>query len=76
MSAAASKRLGVRDEPGIGAFVVDLPLDPAAGLGPRALTAGEIGRLRASRAIVADRARAILVLRSAMPPPVHRAVDT
>jgi hypothetical protein len=72
-SAAAIKRLGVRGAPGIGAFVVALRLDQA-GPGQRALTAAEIERLRATRAIVAGRARALFVLRSAMPPPVHRAV--
>jgi hypothetical protein len=76
MSAAASKRLGVRDEPGVGAFVVALRLDQVGGPVQRCLSAAEIERLRATRAIVADRARALFVLRSAMPPPVHRAVDT
>jgi hypothetical protein len=60
----------VRDEPGIGAFVVELRLDPGAGTGLRLLTAGEMGRLRASRGIVADRARAIFELRTTMAPPL------
>jgi hypothetical protein len=71
----ASKRLGVRDEPGIGAFVVELRLDAGAGSGLRALTAAEIERLRASRRIVADRARAILELRTTMAPPVHQSAN-
>jgi hypothetical protein len=75
MSAAASRRLGVRDAPGSSAFVVALHLDQAGGPGPRVLAAAEIERLRATRAIVAGRARALFVLRTAMPPPVHRAVD-
>ena len=69
----ASKRLGVRDEPGIGAFVVELPLDPASGAGMRDLSPPELARLRAGRQIVADRARAIFEVRTAMPPPVHGA---
>jgi hypothetical protein len=76
MSAAASKRLGVRDAPGSGAFVVALRLDQAGGPGQRALTGAEIERLRATRAIVAGRARSLFVLRTAMPRPVHRAVNT
>jgi hypothetical protein len=60
----------VRDEPGIGAFVVELRLDPARGAGLRDLGPGEIDRLRATRKIVADRARAIFEVRTAMPPPV------
>jgi hypothetical protein len=63
----------VRDEPGIGAFVVELRLDQAAGPGLRMLGPQEIADLRAGRKIVADRARAIFVLRTAMPPPVHGA---
>jgi hypothetical protein len=58
----------VRNEPGIGAFVVELQLEapsPELGdLGPR-----EIARLRATKRIVGERARAIFVLRTTMPPP-------
>jgi hypothetical protein len=57
----------VRDEPGIGAFVVTLQLDQAPGL--RELGQAEIDRLRATRKIVGERARAILELRPTMPPP-------
>lgn len=60
----------MRDEPGIGAFVVELGLDPALGTRLRDLGPGEIERLRATRKIVADRARAIFEVRSAMPPPL------
>jgi hypothetical protein len=61
----------VRDEPGIGAFVVELRLDPGGGTARlRLLTAGELARLRASRVIVADRARAIFELRTTMAPPL------
>jgi hypothetical protein len=63
----------VRDEPGIGAFVVELRLDPALGAGMRDLSPPELERLRAGRQIVADRARAIFEVRTAMPPPVHGA---
>jgi hypothetical protein len=61
----------VRDEPGIGAFVVELRLDPALGTRLRELSPGELERLRATRRIVADRARAIFEVRTAMPPPLH-----
>lgn len=70
MSVPILKRLGVRDEPGIGAFVVELRLDPAAGPGLRMLAPSEIARLRAGRRIVADRARAVFELRTTMPPPL------
>lgn len=63
----------MRDGPGIGAFVVELRLDPARGTGPRMLTPSEIERLRSGRKIVADRARAIFELRTAMPPPLRGA---
>jgi hypothetical protein len=59
----------VRDEPGIGAFVVALELDPDARPGPRLLESGEIEHLRASKKIVADRANAIFELATSMPPP-------
>jgi hypothetical protein len=72
MSATGSKRLGVRDEPGIGAFLVELQLDPAQPAGLRLLEPAELERLRATKRIVAQRADAILELRTAMPPPeVH-----
>lgn len=61
----------MRDEPGIGAFVVTLGLDPAAGEGMRALRPGEVERLRATRRIVAERAQAVLELAVTMAPPVH-----
>lgn len=70
---SASKRLFVRDEPGIGAFVVELRLDPAAPLGPRMLAAGEIEQLRATKKIVGDRAEAIFEVTIAMAPPVMHA---
>lgn len=63
----------MRDEPGIGAFVVQLRLDRTAEV--RLLSAAEIERLRAGRRIVAERARAIFVLRTAMPPPARQAED-
>ena len=56
--------------------MVALRLDQAGGPGQRALTGAEIERLRATRAIVAGRARSLFVLRTAMPRPVHRAVNT
>ena len=59
----------MRDEPGIGAFVVALHLEPAAGAALRPLRAAEIARLRDTKAIVRERARAVFVLRTAMPPP-------
>jgi hypothetical protein len=64
----------VRDEPGIGAFVVTLPLEPPMEGVIRALSRAEIDRLRATRLIVADRAASILIRRPDMPPPVHEAV--
>lgn len=60
----------MRDEPGIGAFVVELRLDPLLAAGLRELSPGEITRLRATRKIVAERANAIFEVRTAMPPPV------
>ncbi|GAB3404227.1 hypothetical protein GCM10027318_13910 [Massilia agilis] len=63
----------MRDEPGIGAFVVQLRLDRVAQ--PRALSAAEIARLREGRRIVAERARALFVLRTALPPPMHGATE-
>jgi len=75
MSASKSKRLWVPDEPGIGAFVVTLLLEPPVEGRMRVLGAGEIDRLRAARRIVADRVSAILQRRPEMPPPVHVAVQ-
>jgi hypothetical protein len=72
-SVRTSRRLGVRDEPGIGAFVVALRPAAGAGEGLRALSPPEIARLRAGRRIVAERARAIFELRTAMPPPLRGA---
>lgn len=66
----------MRDEPGIGAFVVELRLDPALGTGLRDLSVGETDRLRATRKIVADRARAIFEVRTAMPPPLLGGPDS
>jgi hypothetical protein len=66
----ASKRLQVRDEPGIGAFVVELRLDPAAPAGLRMLEPSEIDRLRAAKKIVADRADALFEVAVTMPRPV------
>jgi hypothetical protein len=68
-SARESKRLAVRDEPGIGAFLVELQLDPAAPDGLRVLEPAELDRLRATKRIVAERADAVLELRTTMPPP-------
>jgi hypothetical protein len=65
---SASKRLRVRDEPGIGAFLVELRPSPAAP-GPHLLDGGEAGRLRATKKIVAERAAAILEVSVTMPPP-------
>jgi hypothetical protein len=59
----------VRDEPGIGAFVVELRPEPAAPPCPHALDEGEVARLRATKKIVADRAGAILEVSVTMPPP-------
>ena len=59
----------MRDEPGIGAFVVALHLEPAGGASLRPLRAAEIARLRDTKAIVRDRAHAVFVLRTSMPPP-------
>jgi hypothetical protein len=70
---SASKRLRVRDEPGIGAFVVELHLDPAAPQWPRMLAPDEVDRLRAAGKIVAGRADAILEVTLTMPPPQMRA---
>jgi hypothetical protein len=70
---SASKRLRVRDEPGIGAFVVELRPDLAAPSPPRMLAPDELDRLRAARRIVAERADAILEVALAMPAPVMRA---
>jgi hypothetical protein len=64
----------VRDEPGIGAFLVQLQLDPAAPPGLRGLEPAEIARLRATKAIVAERVAAILVRRTATAPPQMQAV--
>jgi hypothetical protein len=62
----------VRDEPGIGAFVVALRLDARA-RPMRALGPGELVRLRDTRKIVADRARAVLEPSTTMAPPeIHR----
>lgn len=73
MSANESKRLAVRDEPGIGAFVVTLTLDQGSGRALRPLREAELARLRATRQIVADRADAVFELRPTMPPPeMHR----
>jgi hypothetical protein len=66
---SASKRLRVRDEPGIGAFVVELRPGPAAPTRPHLLDAGELARLRATKKIVAERAEAILEVSVTMPPP-------
>ncbi|MFL6672075.1 MAG: hypothetical protein ACJ8LG_02150 [Massilia sp.] len=59
----------MRDEPGIGGFLVELQLDPAAPPGLRALEPAEIDRLRAIKKIVCKRAADIFELRTAMPPP-------
>ena len=59
----------MRDEPGIGAFVVTLPLDEGQGDGLRPLADAEVARLRATRKLVSERARAVLELRTTMPPP-------
>lgn len=64
----------MRDEPGIGAFVVTLGLDPAHGEGMRALDAAELQRLRTTRQIVAGRVRNIMELAVTMAPPVHQGV--
>jgi hypothetical protein len=59
----------VRDEPGIGAFVVALRLDADRGGGLRMLDEAEIAHLRATRKVIGDRARAVFELRTTMPPP-------
>ncbi len=59
----------MRDEPGIGAFVVTLLLDQGQGAGLRMLADAEVARLRATRKLVGDRARALFELRTTMPPP-------
>ncbi|TFW27524.1 hypothetical protein [Massilia horti] len=61
----------MRDEPGIsiGAFVVELQLEPDRPAGMRALEPAEIARLRITKSIVAGRAAAILVPRVTMPAP-------
>jgi hypothetical protein len=61
--------LAVRDEPGIGAFLVELQFDRATSDGLRMLGPAELERLRAARRVVADRADAVLELRTTMPPP-------
>jgi hypothetical protein len=60
----------VRDEPGlsIGAFVVALP-PPATWLERGVLGDDHIGRLRAAKRVIGDRARTIFMLRTSMPPP-------
>jgi hypothetical protein len=63
----------VRDEPGIGAFVVTLLLEPRVERRVQALSRAEIDRLRAARRIVSDRVSAIMVRRTEMPPPVLEA---
>jgi hypothetical protein len=60
----------VRDEPGIGAFVVELP-PPATWPASDVLGADHIARLRATKRIIRDRADAIFMLRTSMPPPQH-----
>jgi hypothetical protein len=65
---SASKRLRVRDEPGIGAFVVELRAEQATGPCPHLFDASAIARLRATKKIVADRAEAILEASVTMPP--------
>jgi hypothetical protein len=67
-----TRRLAVRDEPGlsVGAFVVALP-QPEAGPDPGTFSAAHIERLRAAKRVIGNRARAILMLRTAMPPPQH-----
>ena len=59
----------MRDEPGIGAFVVTLRLDEGQGAGLRMLADAEVERLRATSKVVGDRARAVFELRTTMPPP-------
>jgi hypothetical protein len=66
---SASKRLYVRDEPGIGGFVVELHLDAQAPPGRHMLDAADIERLRDTKRIVADRAEAIIDVSLTMPPP-------
>lgn len=61
----------MRDEPGIGAFVVTLLPEPPVEGHLRVLGDAELARLRATRRIVAERVRAILARRTEMPPPVH-----
>jgi hypothetical protein len=65
----------VRDEPGIGAFVVELP-PPEPGPEVGVLGADHLARLRASKRIIGDRARAIFMLRTSMPPPQHGSGST
>jgi hypothetical protein len=60
----------VRDEPGIGAFVVELR-PPETWPEPGMLGADHIERLRATKRIIRDRARAIFMLRTSMPRPQH-----
>jgi hypothetical protein len=64
----------VRDEPGVGAFVVTLALEPADLPPLRLLRPGEIERLRATKKIVGERADALFELVSTMPPPEIHAV--
>lgn len=49
----------VRDEHGIGAFLVELGAPDGALAASHMLSQADIGRLRATKAIVAERARAI-----------------
>ncbi|HEX9173701.1 MAG TPA: hypothetical protein VF861_13670 [Telluria sp.] len=67
-----SRRLAVRDEPGlsVGAFVVALA-PPEAGSDNGAFSAAHVERLRAAKRVIGERARAILMPRTAMPPPQH-----
>lgn len=62
----------MRDEPGIGAFVVSLEPGPQAGTAP--LDGPALQRLRATRRIVADRAQYVLELAVTLAPPVHQGV--
>jgi hypothetical protein len=62
----------VRDEPGIGTFVVILTTERAAAGQAYMLARADIAALRASKEIIAERTRAIFHLRPSMPPPVHR----
>jgi hypothetical protein len=58
----------VLDEPGIGAFVVELP-PPETWPESALLGADHIERLRATKRIIGERARAIFTRRTSMPPP-------